>query len=108
MKKFSNKVSLTGNLGTDVESKMVKSGNFAKVNLGVNEKFTNKAGQEKENIFWFNLIAFGEAAEKLATCKKGDYIAINGKLNQETAEVEGKKKYKINIIVLEIEVLKSK
>lgn len=108
MKKFSNKVSLTGNLGSDVESKEVKSGQIAKVSLGVNEQFTNKAGEEKKNIFWFNLVAFGEAAVKLSQCKKGDYIAINGKLNQETSEVEGKKKYKINIIVHEIEILKSK
>ena len=98
-----NQVSLIGNLGGDAELKTFENGNqMARFSLATNERFKNKQGEYQDNTLWHTCVVFGKSAQYVIDAlKKGDLVAVSGKLNyRQFSNAEG---HKVN--VTEITVL---
>ena len=68
----------------------------------------NRHVSQKEMVSFINCKAFGKLAEIIGKhCHKGQQVAIQGRLQQETWEKEGVKKNDVAIMVNEIEFLSS-
>jgi len=110
MNNLRNRVNLIGNLGTDPEVKKLESGRMlAKFPLATSENYKNSEGEKITETQWHNLVVWGPTAtfaEKYL--KKGNEIAVEGKLSHRTYEdKEGVKKYITEIIVNEVLILKT-
>lgn len=77
-----NKVSLTGNVGKEVNVRNFENGKLASFTMVTKETYTNKNNEEVTNTTWHNLVAFGKVAE---VCErmvaKGKLLSVEGKLN---------------------------
>ena len=93
-----NEVTLIGNLGKDVEFKMVESnGNSfatAKFSMATKEKYKKKSGEEIEETEWHNIEAFGKVAEVAKKFQKGALVKVSGSLKTQSWDKEGVKQYK--------------
>ena len=92
-----NYVVIGGNLTRDPELKFTPEGvavcNFS---VAVNEKYTDKSGQKKENVAFIEVVAWKKTAELSAEyLRKGSPVVVEGKLSQDNWETpEGKKRTK--------------
>jgi single-strand DNA-binding protein len=92
-----------GRITNDIELKQTQSGtNIATFTLAIN--------RDKQNADFLNCIAFNKTAELLAQyTKKGNLLAVNGKVQTRNYEgKDGKKVYVTEIIVNQIEFLEKK
>ncbi|UCG28837.1 MAG: single-stranded DNA-binding protein [Bacteroidales bacterium] len=110
MNNLRNRVNLIGNLGTDPEVRKLESGRtLAKFPLATSDSYKNAEGQKIKETQWHNLVIWGNTAifaEKYL--KKGNEIAVEGKLSHRSYEdKDGVKKYITEIIVNEILILRS-
>ena len=107
MKNQINKVTLCGYVGAEVEVvELHNKQKLAKVNLAVNEYYTNSQGTETKKTFWFMLNFWNELATQAANeIKKGNLIQIEGRLQTAAYETKtGEKRYVTNIVVQNMEV----
>ena len=105
-----NKVQIIGNLGRDPEIKTIPSGQkVASFSLACSEKYTDKQGQKQEKTEWINCKAWGKLAEIIEKyVKKGSQIYVEGKIETQSFEKDGVKKYKTEIIVNQMLMLGGK
>jgi single-strand DNA-binding protein len=101
-----NSVTIVGNLTRDPELRYTPSGQ-AQCTLGVavNRVWTDRQTNErKENVSFFNVVAWREMAENAGEClSKGMRVIVNGRLEQRTWETqEGEKRNVVEIIADEI------
>lgn len=111
MNNLRNRVQLIGNLGNDPEVKQLESGKtLVKFSLATSEVFKNKDGEQIKNTQWHNLIAWGKTAEIAEKyLKKGNEVAIEGKLVSRSYEnKDGEKKYITEVVINEFMMLRSK
>lgn len=93
-----NKVELIGNLGKDPEVKFTQAGKaWAKFTLATTSEYN---GQTKTQ--WHNVTCFGPVAEGVGEMRKGDRAHVEGKIEYDTKEVDGVKKYYTNIIAFSV------
>lgn len=90
-----NRVILTGRVGRDVELKTSKNGNsYCAISLA-----TNTGYGENRRTDWHNITAFGKVAEACArNLVKGAIVEVEGSLQYEHTEKDGKKYTNISII----------
>jgi single-strand DNA-binding protein len=102
MNNLRNKVQLIGNLGKDVEYKLLENGSaFARVTIATKEVYKNHEGDKVVDVQWHNLIGWGKVAEFMnAILKKGREVAVQGKLTHRSYEDKGGKKRFISEIVV--------
>ena len=97
-----NKVILIGNLTRDPELSYLPS-QTAVVDFGlaVNQKWTNKDGEKKEETCFVDCRAFGKAAENINKyLSKGKPVLVEGRLSYSSWEAEdGSKRSKIRVTV---------
>lgn len=97
-----NKVILMGRLGRDPEVRYSQSANpiaVARYSLAVRKPF---AKQGEPEVDFFNIVAFGKAgefAEKFF--KKGQMVAVVGRLQTNTWDKDGVKHTSVDIVVEE-------
>ena len=98
-----NQVALVGRIANDLELKQTQTGKlFCQFNLAV----TRFGGEGADFI---PVQVWNKAAENLVKFQtKGSQIAINGRLNVETYEIDEKKRTFTKIIANEVEFLGSK
>lgn len=99
-----NSVQIVGHAGKDVILTTFENGNKkATAIIATNESYTDKNGMAVKRTTWHKVIAWGKKAEDMASnIKKGNEIAIHGKLAYRTFEVsDGNTKYITEIIVNE-------
>ncbi|MBK9736260.1 MAG: single-stranded DNA-binding protein [Saprospiraceae bacterium] len=104
MNTIKNSVQLVGNVGKDVILLSFENGNKkASAILATNETFTNAKGEKVKQTEWHHLIAWGKTAEQMAQAvKKGNEIAIQGKLTNRTySDKSGHTKYITEVLVNE-------
>jgi len=104
MSSLRNSVQLIGHLGKDPEVKQLESGRFvAKVSIATNDIYKNAKGEKVIETQWHNLVTWGKNAENMQKiCRKGDEVAIQGKLTHRSYEdKEGATKYITEIVVNE-------
>lgn len=110
MRNLKNKVQLIGNLGMDPEIKKLENGSsLAKFSLATSDSYKNKNGEKVEETQWHNIVAWGpkaQFAEKYL--KKGQQVAVEGKLTHRTYEdQEGKKQYFTEVVVSDFQMFGS-
>ena len=108
---LSNKVTLIGHTGKEVEVFNFENGNKrATVTLATNDYYTNSAGERVEETQWHNLVAFGKVVDILEKyVPKGKEIAIEGKLTYRSYDdKDGTKKYITEIKIDELVLVGSK
>ena len=106
-----NKVVLTGNLTRDAELRYSQSGMaISIIGIAVNDRAKNSSTGEWEDYANFiNCTLFGKRAEALDPyLKKGQRVAIDGKLHYSSWESDGQKRSKIEVIVDDLELLGSR
>jgi single-strand DNA-binding protein len=111
MKALKNRVQLIGNLGRDPEVMEFNNGKkLAKFSIATSDYYKNADGERITETQWHNLIAWGATAgfvEKLL--KKGNQVAIDGKLTSRSYEdKEGIKRYISEVVVNEVLLIKAK
>jgi single-strand DNA-binding protein len=98
-----NKVILAGNLTRDPELRYTPKGlAIAKIGLAINRKWTNEAGETKEEATFVDVDAFGKQAETLGQyMRKGSPILIEGRLrlDQWDDKQTGQKRSKLGVVV---------
>ncbi len=106
-----NKVILAGNLTRDPELRYTPKGMaIAKLGLAINRRWTNEAGEQKEDVTFVDVDAFGRQAETIGQyLKKGRPILIEGrlKLDQWDDKQTGAKKSKLGVVVDSFQFLDS-
>ena len=111
MNNLKNKVQLIGNVGQEPEVKTLTSGQvLAKLSIATSDIYKNKEGEKVKETYWHNLIAWGKTATVIQDyVKKGQEIAVEGKLtNRFYEDKEGKKHYITEVIVNELMLMGSK
>ena len=111
MNNLKNRVQLIGNLGMNPEIKTLESGKkLAKFSIATNESYRNASGEKIEDTQWHNLVAWGKTAEIIEQyLKKGNEVAIEGKLNNRSYDdKDGNKRYITEIVVNELLMLGAK
>ena len=102
MAKSINQVILMGRLTQDVELRTTSSGkNVAEVSLAVDK------GNDQASFF--NVVAWEKTAELMSQyTQKGSKVLVQGRLEQQTWEKDGKKNSKVVVIATDVTFLDSK
>lgn len=106
-----NRITLIGRLTRDPELKYIQSGSaVANFSVANNRVFVTGNGEKKEEVNFFDCIAWGKLGEIIVEyCKKGKRLAIEGRLQQNRWEdKEGNKKSRIEIIAENVQFLDGK
>jgi len=111
MNALRNRLKLIGHLGNDPEIKTFDSGKIkAKFSMATSEFYKKENGEKVTETQWHNIVAWNGTAkivEKLL--KKGNEVAIEGKLTSRSWDDEdGNKKYITEIVANEVLLFKSK
>ena len=103
-----NTVTLIGNVGKDPELRYTATGT-AQVTFSValNSKRKGTDGESKEHTDWFNIVQWGEAAERTSKfVGKGDLVGILGRLqNREWTDDKGTKHSRTEVFASQVEFL---
>lgn len=111
MNTLRNKVQLIGRLGQDPEIVTFQDGNkLAKFSLATDDSYKDKSGNKVERAYWHNIIVNGQLVKIVEDyVKKGQEIAVEGKLTNRSYDTkDGEKRYITEIIVSEILLLGGK
>ena len=111
MNNLRNRVQLIGNLGSDPEIKNFDGGKTkARFSIATTDSYRNKDGERVKETQWHNIIAWGKTAEIIEKyIKKGDEIAVEGKLTSRSYEDNnGNTKYITEVVVNELLTLGKK
>lgn len=96
-----NKVILIGNVGQDPEIRQTQTGQeLANFSLATSENWKDKSGEKKEKTEWHNIIVFGNLVSVVKNyIKKGTKLYIEGQLETQKYEKDGKTNYTTKIVV---------
>lgn len=109
MKSLRNSVQLIGRLGKDPEVKNFDKGKKVSFSIATTDSYKNQKGEKIEDTQWHNIVIWGKlagVAEKYL--KKGQEVAVEGKLVHRVYETNGEKKYITEINVNDLVMLSSK
>lgn len=103
-----NNVFLIGRIANDLELKEVGDGKVVNFSLAVNKGVKNSEGNYEADFF--QIVVWNKTAENLVEyCKKGDQIAVSGRLQNRSYDTDnGFKRYVTEIIASNIQFLNSK
>ncbi len=111
MNNLKNRVQLIGHLGMNPEILNLDSGKkLARLSIATNDSYRNAKGDKIEDTQWHNLIAWGKTADIIEKyLKKGNEIAIEGKLTHSSYDdKDGKKRYSTEVVISELLMLGGK
>src|ERR1044071_1383506 len=98
-----NKVILAGNITRDPELRYTPKGTaVAKIGLAINRNWKDESGQQKEEVTFVDVDAFGRQAEVISQyLKKGRPILVEGRLkfDQWDDKQTGQKKSRLGVIL---------
>jgi single-strand DNA-binding protein len=107
-----NKVILIGNLTRDPEVRYTPKGTaIAKIGLAVNRYWRDANGEQKEEVTFVDIDAFGKQAETLGNyMKKGRPILIEGRLRLDTWDDKqtNQKRSKLGVVLESFQFLDSR
>ena len=109
MKSLRNSVQLIGRLGKDPEVKTFNNSKRATFSIATTDTYKNQKGEKMEDTQWHNIIIWGKlagVAEKYL--KKGQEVAVEGKLVHRQYETNGEKRYVTEINVNDLLMLGGK
>jgi single-strand DNA-binding protein len=107
-----NRVTLIGNLTRDPQMKFLPSQMaVTEFGLAMNRKFRTAAGEDREEVTFVDITAFGKQAEVLNQyCTKGKLMYIEGRLKLDQWEDKngGGKRSKLSVVVENFQFLGSR
>lgn len=109
MKSLRNSVQLIGRLGKDPEVKTFNEKKKASFSIATSETYKNQKGEKVEDTQWHNVVIWGKLAgiaEKYL--KKGNEVALEGKLIHRIYETNGEKRFITEINVNDFVMLGNK
>ncbi len=109
MKSLRNSVQLIGRLGKDPEVKNFNDRKKAFFSLATSDVYKNQKGEKIEETQWHNVVIWGKLAgiaEKYL--KKGNEVAVEGRLIHRVYEVNGEKRFVTEINVNDLVMLGGK
>ena len=104
-----NKVILVGNLGRDPEVRATPTGqSVCNFTLATTERYTDRAGQQRDQTEWHNVVAWGKQADICGQyLKKGRQVYVEGRLT--TRQYEAKdgtgKRYRTEVVAQRVQFL---
>jgi single-strand DNA-binding protein len=104
-----NKVILVGNLGRDPEVRATPSGqSVCNFSVATTERFTDRAGQQRDQTEWHNVVVWGKQADLCGQyLKKGRQVYVEGRLT--TRQYEAKdgtgKRYRTEVVAQRVQFL---
>lgn len=106
-----NKVILAGNLTRDPELRYTPKGTaVAKIGLAINRSWRDESGQQKEEVTFVDVDAFGKQAETIGQyLKKGRPILVEGRLrlDQWDDKQTGQKRSRLGVVMEAFQFLDS-
>lgn len=97
-----NKVILSGNISTDIDFKQTSGG--APV-----AKFTLAVNKMKDGTDFVPIVAWNQVAENISVfCEKGSKLLLDGRLQMNSYEKDGQKKYYTEVVADRVEFLSAK
>src|SRR3954464_7200283 len=109
MKSLRNSVQLIGRLGKDPEVKTFNNSKKASFSIATTDSYKNQKGEKIEDTQWHNIVIWGKLAgiaEKYL--KKGNEVAVEGKLVHRAYESNGEKRFITEINVNDLVMLGGK
>jgi single-strand DNA-binding protein len=109
MKSLRNSVQLIGRLGKDPEVKTFNNSKKASFSIATTDSYKNQKGEKIEDTQWHNIVMWGKlagVAEKYL--KKGNEVAVEGKLVHRAYETNGEKRFITEINVNDLVMLGGK
>ena len=106
-----NKVILVGNLGNDPEVRYTPSGTaIANISVATSDSWKDKnTGERQERTEWHRVVFFSRLAEIVEQyLKKGSKVYVEGRLQTNSWEKDGVKRYTTDIIASEMRMLDSR
>ena len=104
-----NSAQLIGNLGQDVETRAMPSGDaVATVSIAMDDSYKDRDGKKVEQTEWMTLVFFARLAEVAAQyLHKGSKVYVRGKLRTRSWEDKetGKKQYRTEVVVADLIML---
>jgi single-strand DNA-binding protein len=98
-----NKVILAGNLTRDPELRYTPKGMaIAKIGLAINRNWRTEAGEQKEEVTFVDVDAFGRQAETIGQyLKKGRPILVEGRLRLDSWDDKqtGQKRSRLGVVM---------
>lgn len=103
-----NNIMLIGRIANDLELKEVGEGKVVNFSIAVNKGVKNAEGNYEADFF--QVVVWNNIAENLVKfCKKGDQIAVSGRLQNRSYDTDnGFKRYVTEIVANNIQFLQSK
>ena len=97
---YLNKVMIVGNLTKDPELKQLPSGSsVANFSVATNRTWKDSNGTKQEEVEYHNIVVFGKMADTVAQyMRKGSQLMIEGRLQTQSWEKDGVKKYRTEIV----------
>ena len=106
-----NKVILAGNITRDPELRYTPKGTaVAKIGMAINRQWKDESGQQKDEVTFVDVDAFGRQAEVISQyLKKGRPILVEGrlKLDQWDDKQTGQKKSRLGVVLESFQFLDS-
>ena len=105
-----NRVTLIGRMTSDAQLKYTQLGtSVASFSIANNKSYTRN-GEKKEQVSFFNCVAWGKLGEIMTEhCKKGMRIGIEGRLQQRSwDDKDGNKRSTVEVVVETFQFLDSK
>ena len=100
-----NEVTLVGNITEAPRMRYTDSKQaVTHFSMAVNRKWKAKDSNEwSESTSYFEVVCWGTLAENVAdSLTKGSRVIVNGRLEQQTWEVDGQKRYAVKVIADEV------
>jgi single-strand DNA-binding protein len=98
-----NSVIIVGNVTRDPELKYTPKGMaIARIGLAINRKFAGEDGQQREEVTFVDVDAFGKQAETIGQhVRKGSSLLVDGrlKLDEWTDKQSGQKRTKLGVVL---------
>ena len=105
MATFINKAQVLGNITRDIELKSTQGDNsIAIFSVATNRYFKDRDGNQKEEVEFHNIVAWGKLAELCHKfLSKGARVLVEGRLKTRSWEGEdGKKNYRTEIVAQDV------
>lgn len=104
-----NKVMIIGNAGKDAELRYMASGTpQCQFSVAVNNR-TKKDGEWVDETEWFNVVLWGEMAERVSQyITKGKSVYVEGRLQTRSWETDGQKHYRTEVIGQTVQLLEKR
>ena len=103
-----NRITITGNLGSEPEMRFTPNGRPAtSFRVATNWRYTTPEGERKEETEWFSVVTWGKLAEQCNQfLNKGRLVYVEGRLRLRTWEgQDGQKRAKNEIVADRVKFL---